>query len=180
MLNKLIADYNETGYWGDNPYDYYGQNWAWFGLGLYSGLIKNLVKLSFDTEKPENPYPSIMGTHNGTIRPNHDVIVSKMCTYPCVGTGGHSEYVRFYNDTWSVEANWTGYQGAGDYRCIVFDNSFTLKAGLTYNYTIKTGSYPQILHNRSFTVPDGEITCSEFIDANGRRYDDWISAIRLQ
>lgn len=182
MLNKLIEDYDETGYWGDNPYDYYGQNWAWFGLGLYDGLIKNFVKLGhdFDTERPENPYPSIMGTHNGTIKPNHDVVASKMYTYSCVGTGGHSENVRFYNDAWSVEANWTGYQGAEDYHYIEFFEPFTLEANVTYNYIIKTGSYPQIHHNTTLTVSDGEISCAEFIDANGKIYYDWIPAIRLE
>ena len=28
-------------------------------------------------------------------------------------------------------------------------------------------------------MPDGEITCTKFIDANGKKYNDWISAIRL-
>ena len=54
------------------------------------------------------------------------------------------------------------------------------KGGLapyTYNYTIRTGSYPQIHHNRTLTVTDGEITCTKFIDANGRVYYDWIPAI---
>ncbi|MDI6811585.1 MAG: lamin tail domain-containing protein [archaeon] len=140
---------------------------------------RNLIeRYIFDTGF--GTYPSIMGTHNGTIRPSHDVIVNRMFTYPCAGTGGHSENVRFYNDTWSVEANWTGYQGAADYHYIVFDNSFTLKAGVDYNYIIKTGSYPQIHHNRTLAVQDGEITCTSFVDANGKRYDDWIPAIKLE
>jgi len=57
------------------------------------------------------------------------------------------------------------------------------KGGLapyTYNYTIRTGSYPQIHHNRTLTVPNGEIMCTKFTDANGRVYYDWIPAIRLE
>jgi len=123
-------------------------------------------------------YPSIFGTHNGTIKPSHDVLVQRMYTYPCAGTGGHSEYVKFWNESWNITADWKGYQG--DYHNITFDEPFTLYAGLTYNYTIRTGSYPQIHHNRTLTVPDGEITCSEFIDANGKTYTDWIPAIRLE
>jgi len=57
------------------------------------------------------------------------------------------------------------------------------KGGLapyTYNYTIRTGSYPQIHHNRTLIVPNGEIMCTKFTDANGRVYYDWIPAIRLE
>jgi outer membrane protein assembly factor BamB len=146
------------------------------GIWCFSGA--SLPENVFDTEQPQNPYPSIFGTHNGTIKPNHDVIVNRMYTYPCPGTGGHTEYVRFENESWNITASWEGYQG--DYHNITFDESFTLYAGLTYNYTIRTGSYPQIHHNRTLTVPDGEITCSEFIDANGKIYYDWIPAIRLE
>ena len=50
----------------------------------------------------------------------------------------------------------------------------------TYNYTIRTGSYPQIIHEQNITTSDGSlITCEEFIDANGKKYDDWIPAIKL-
>ena len=132
----------------------------------------------FDTGEPENPYPSIFGTHIGKIKPNQAVIVNRMYTYPCSGTGGHTEYVRFENKSWNITASWKGYKG--DWHIITFDEPFTLYAGLTYNYTIRTGSYPQIHHNRTLTVPDGEITCSEFIDANRKRYDGWIPAIKLE
>ncbi|MCD6203279.1 MAG: hypothetical protein J7I99_02835 [Methanophagales archaeon] len=44
---------------------------------------------------------SIAGTHYGTIKPNHTVIATKLYTYPCEGTGGHTEYVRIWNDTWA-------------------------------------------------------------------------------
>jgi hypothetical protein len=100
---------------------------------------------SFDTG-PGN-YPCIFGTHNGTITPNQTITASKFYTYSCLGTGGHSEYVRIGNKTWDgIEASWDGY--TGDYHNITFLKSFRLRAGETYNYTIRTGSYPQIIHKK--------------------------------
>lgn len=58
--------------------------------------------------------------------------------------------------------------------------SLLVGEGVTYNYTIKTGSYPQIIHEHVFNTSDGEITCTEFGDANGKVYDDWIPVIRLE
>jgi hypothetical protein len=152
---------------GDTPYDISGDM-------DYLPLV--VVIPVFDTDS--GTYPSIMGNHTGTIKPNHDVIVNRMYTYPCAGTGGHSEYVKFENASWNITANWTGYKG--DWHNITFDEPFTLEAGKNYNYTIRTGSYPQIHHNTSLMVSDGEITCTEFIDANGKKYDDWIPAIKLE
>jgi hypothetical protein len=130
----------------------------------------------FDTG--EGTYPSIFGTHEGTITPSKDIPVQKMYTYPCIGTGGHSEYVKIWNATWEgIEAHWNGY--TGDYHNIVFGEPFTLYAGETYNYLIKTGSYPQIRHTDELEVDSGTITCEEFVDANGRVYTDWIPAIKL-
>ncbi len=124
-------------------------------------------------------YPSISGRHTGTIKPLHDVInISTMYTYPCAGTGGHSEYVRLYGDGVDVNGTWNGY--SGDYHYITFPEQFTLLADHTYNYTIETGSYPQIHHTAILTTPDGEITCAEFVDANGKRYNTWIPAFRLE
>ena len=79
---------------------------------------------------------------------------------------------------WNVTAKWEGY--SGDWHNISFGNTFTLEAGETYNYTIRTGSYPQIHHTDNLSTLAGFITCSEFIDANGKRYDNWIHAIRLE
>jgi hypothetical protein len=56
----------------------------------------------------------------------------------------------------------------------------TLLKDHKYNYTIVTGSYPQIIHAKSKNVTGGTITCTSFVDANGRRYNDWIPAIRLE
>jgi len=131
----------------------------------------------FDTGAPSNPYPSIAGTHNGTITPNRTITVNKLYTYPCPGTGGHTEYARIWNKTWNATATWNGY--ASDWHNISFNNPVVLLSNETYNYTIRTGSYPQIHHNKTLTVPDGEITCTKFIDANGRVYYDWIPAIKL-
>ncbi|NQE46362.1 hypothetical protein C5S31_10110 [ANME-1 cluster archaeon GoMg2] len=131
----------------------------------------------FDTGASENPYPSISGIHNGTITPNQTISVSKLYTYPCEGTGGHSEYAKFYNDTWSIESQpWVGYQEGGN---IYFNQSFTLVVNETYNYTIRTGSYPQIHHTANLSTPAGFITCSEFRDVNGGRHGGWIPAIIL-
>ncbi len=135
------------------------------------------VKAVFDTGP--GTYPSISGIHNGTITPNQTITVYKMYTYPCSGTGGHSEYVRIWNTTdWNVTATWNGYKG--DWHNISFDEPFTLLKDETYNYTIITGSYPQIIHKQNHTALDGSlITCEDFIDANGEEYDDWIPAITL-
>ena len=146
---------------------------------LTKSLVPKGVSKVFDTRAPANPYPSISGTHNGTIKPKVTIEVSKLYTYPCPGTGGHSEYMKIWNDSadWNVTANWEGY--SGDWYNISFGNSFTLEEGGTYNYTIRTGSYPQIHHTDNLSTSAGFITCSEFIDANGKRYDYWIPAIRL-
>ena len=138
----------------------------------------------WDTGQPKNPYPSIFGTHYGTIRPNVTIYsVSRLYTYPCSGTGGHSEYAAFYNATTGVEianATWNGYQGAGNYHYIEFNVPFALQKNETYNYTIHTGSYPQIHHTPALRTANGWINCTKFIDANGKTYSDWIPAIRLE
>lgn len=104
--------------------------------------------------------------------------MNMMYTYPCPGTGGHTEYVRIGNSTWCITANWTWYQS--DWHNLYFDESFTLKAGENYNYTLITGSYPQMIHTRVHTTLDGSaITCTDFTDINTKRYTDWIPAIRL-
>jgi len=123
-------------------------------------------------------YPSIFGTHNGTIKPNQTIRFSKMYTYPCAGTGGHTEYVRIWGKEIDVNASWNGY--VGDCHNISFNDSFTLIKGETYNYTIRTGSYPQIIHKSEHTTLDGSfINCTRFIDAHGNEHDDWMPAFKL-
>jgi len=131
----------------------------------------------FDTDSPSNPYPSLPGTHTGTIKPNQGITVQKLYTYPCAGTGGHTEYIRIYGNEIDESASWNGY--AEDWDTLTFDSSFTLKAGKTYNYVIKTGSYPQIHHTPALLTDNGWINCTKFTDANGKRYSDWIPAIIL-
>ena len=126
-----------------------------------------------------------MGMHNGTITPSHHIKVSKLYTYACVGTGGHTESIELYdeNDTLIANGSWNGY--IGDYHNITLHNLtgeapyVTLLKNHKYNYTIITGSYPQIIHNQTFTNEYGTITCTSFVDANGKTYTDWIPAIRL-
>ena len=143
-------------------------------------VITIVTTLPFDTGQGD--YPSIRGTHTGTITPNQTMEVHRMYTYPCFKTDGHSEYARFDNATgWSVEASWIGTY-LGPYQWIEFNTSFTLKAGVIYNYTIITEcypQYPQIHHTQKLDTGNGTITCTEFVDANGRRYNDGIPAIRL-
>lgn len=122
-------------------------------------------------------YPSIAGTHTGTITPKRDMTVYELYTYSCPGTGGHSESVRIWDDT-EVVADRESY--TRDWRNIRFSPQFVLLAGRTYHYRIRTGSYPQIIHERSLTNEFGTINCTEFVDVNGRSYDDRIPAFRLE
>ena len=143
-------------------------------------MKKELQVLSFDTGAPDNPYPSISGRHNGTITPNQPIIISGIYTYPCPGTGGHTEYIRIWrNGEIDVNASWNGY--TGNWHKITFDAPFMLEKNKTYNYIICTGSYPQIHHTDELEVASGTgtITCDRFIDANGKVYTDWIPAIKF-
>jgi len=133
---------------------------------------------TFDTGQSPNPYPSISGTHNGTIVPANDITVSKIFVYPCVGTGGHAEYVRIWGNGVDAHATWNGY-GGEDWNILHFNRTFTLEAGKEYNFTIKTGSYPQIFHEEVLETSDGSIVrCKEFVDANGKRHK-WIPAFKI-
>jgi len=131
----------------------------------------------FDTGS--GTYPSISGNHTGTITPNQTIIVQKLYTYPCAGTGGHTKYAKIWNSSWGgTEAHWNGYNG--DWHNITFSEPFILRENETYDYTIRTGSYPQIIHESPFNATGGVITCTSFEDANGKVYMDWILAIRLE
>ena len=83
----------------------------------------------FDTGTPAIPYSSIMGNHTGAIKPNHTVIATKLYTYPCPGTGGHTEYAESRNATWNATATWKGY--IGDWHSITFDKTVVLLANET-------------------------------------------------
>ncbi len=60
------------------------------------------------------------------------------------------------------------------------DSYRTHNNGLDEAYSIRTGSYPQVMHNQTLTNVYGTMNCTEFVDANGKRYNDWIPAIRLE
>ncbi|MBN1763400.1 MAG: hypothetical protein JW878_10075 [Methanomicrobia archaeon] len=123
-------------------------------------------------------YPSIAGIHTGVIKPSHEINVSTLYTYPCPGTGGHTEYVWIHGAGVNASATWNGYQDG--YQSLEFPEPFTLHEGVTYYYTIRTGSYPQIIHKQTHpTLDDSFINCTTFTDVNGRVYTDWIPAIRL-
>ena len=123
----------------------------------------------FDTGEPANPYPSIFGMHNGTIKPNQTITVNTLYTYPCPRTGGHTESIELYeNGELIANGTWNGYQS--DWHNITIHNVtgapyVRLLKSHKYNYTIHTGSYPQIIHRKEFNATGGEITCAEFVDA---------------
>jgi len=132
----------------------------------------------FDTGRPENPYPSISGEFVGTIRTNTTIIATKLYTYPCEGTGGHTEHALICNSTWCAYAEWEGYKE--DWMNISFNKTVILMPYEIYNMTIVTGSYPQIHHTDALPTKNGWINCTSFVDANGKKYDNWIPAIRLE
>ncbi|NQE44813.1 hypothetical protein C5S31_02160 [ANME-1 cluster archaeon GoMg2] len=147
----------------------------------YSGPSVSGSHQIFDTG--QGTYPSCSGTHEGEITPAHDLKVTKLYTYPCAGTGGHTESIEIREGSKLIASGtWDGYQS--DWHNITLHNVtdapyVTLSKDLKYNYVIRTGSYPQIIHAQNRTTDEGIIECSEFVDANGKRYDDWIPAIRL-
>ncbi len=110
--------------------------------------------------------------------PNQTITVQKLYTYPCVGTGGHTEYAKIYNDSWNIETlPWNDYQE--DWTNLSFPEYFKLYANVEYNYTIRTRSYPQIHPTFALQTENGWINCTKFTDANGMIYYDWIPAIKL-
>jgi len=68
------------------------------------------LKLLIDTG--HGTYPSIMGRHKGEIKPSDNITVSKLYTYPCPGTGGHTESIELYeNGELIANGTWNGYAG---------------------------------------------------------------------
>lgn len=180
IASTITYDYDDAGRlvkadYGNGTAIEYGYDGA--GNLLLRQITGEGPSLFFDTGP--GTYPSISGTHNGTITPNVTIEVAKLYTYPCPGTGGHTEIAMIWNKTVGecAVAEWNGY--IGDYHNISFNKTLTLEEGVIYNYTIRTGSYPQIIHAKEFNATGGTITCDKFIDANGRICYDWIPAIRL-
>jgi len=171
-----------TAWWWDE-YDLNGDDQNDLVLGMPTAMYAVTYRIAtsnlFDTGTSVYPYPSIAGRHNGTITPLNDMVLHTLYTYACPGTGGHGEYVRIWGNSVDVNATWNGY--AGDWDTISFDEPFvTLEANRTYNYTIVTGSYPQIIHAKEFNATGGTITCTRFESANGRVYNQGIPAIRIE
>ncbi|MCW7080948.1 MAG: DUF4430 domain-containing protein [Candidatus Methanospirare jalkutatii] len=159
--------------------------WYWSSMNMTPEnspkvLIINVTVAPNEFDTGRGTYPSIPGTHYGTIIPSRNITVNRIYSYPCAGTGGHIEYVKIWNETTGecAFAQWNGYHIA-DYHNLSFNTTLTLKKGVIYNYIIKTGSYPQIIHAHYKQVNGGNITCTLFRDANGKEYDDWIPAFRL-
>jgi hypothetical protein len=141
-------------------------------------VIVRTVPDTFDTGASAQPYPSLAGTHNGTITPLWNITVSNLYTYSCAGTGGHAETIELYEDgTLLASGAWEGY--GGDWQNITLSPEVTLLSGHEYRYVLKTGSYSQIIHEPSYNATGGVITCTEFVDINGKQYEGWIPAIRL-
>ena len=125
-------------------------------------------------------YPSIAGTHYGCFTPKRDITVRHIYTYPCAGTGGYSESIIFRDyETGKIEIDVScdGYQD--DYHNITISPPVELLKDRVYNYTIRTGSYPQVIHQTELETDDGIITCTKFTDLNRRCYNDRIPAITL-
>ncbi|MCW3138334.1 MAG: hypothetical protein N2V76_07985 [Methanophagales archaeon] len=165
-----------------------------FSFSSDSSLDFWLIKLdntniSFDTGSDYGTYPSISGIHKGVIIPRQDMHISKLYTYPCTGTEGHTESIALYegdNSEPIATGFWKGYHGHSDWHNITLYDAATgnpgirLLKGHQYRYIISTGSYPQIIHKREHKSLDGStIKCSEFKDINGKVYYDWIPAIRF-
>jgi hypothetical protein len=144
---------NRLGFADGHIYYWQGALGTWDCDGAAFYMLELPPSQTFDTGS--GTYPSIFGTHSGIITPNQTIPAHKLYTYPCKGTGGHTEYVKIWNLTWNVTANWTGY--SGDWHNVPFNESFTLVQGETYNYTFRTGSYPQIHHTPALQTANGWI-----------------------
>jgi len=155
-----------------------GKKYRCYTNPIWVDVIADTTPPVFDTGESAKPYPSISGTHNGTITLNQTISVQTLYTYPCAGTGGHTEYVMIWNKTLNVTAKWDGYKGE-DWHNVSFDEPFTLVKNETYNYTIRTGSYPQIHHKPAVLTENGWVNSTKFTDANGKRYSNWIPAVKL-
>ena len=142
--------------------------------GTFDAVVLSVTEVTEELE-----IGSISGVHNGSITLNQSLIVSKLYTYPCPGTGGHTESIKLYNESGALitSGTWNGYQG--DWHNITLIPAVTLLTGHTYNYSIVTGSYPQIIHAQTAEITGGTITCTEFVDVNGKRHENWIPAIRM-
>jgi len=138
-----------------------------------AGSIRNTAQVTANTIYVPGTYPSIAGTHTGTITPSHNLTVSQLYTYPCPGTGGHTESLVLYDDgALLATGTWNGY--VGDWHNVTITPPVTLQQGHVYRYVITTGSYPQMHHRATVQTDAGWINCTAFTDANGRLQDAWV------
>ncbi|MGC9444158.1 MAG: DUF3344 domain-containing protein [Candidatus Methanospirareceae archaeon] len=189
-LDTSLVDSNtfELNSWNVTPYVSESENRAVYSrcedtfinapLAILTLEESPTAKPDLDTGLPERPYPSIAGIHRGTIAVTTNLTLNAISAYPCAGTGGHIEYVRIYGNGLDRSASWQGYQG--DWHNLTFDGPFTLEKGKTYDYEIRTGSYPQLHHQAELPVAGrGIIRCTSFTDINGREHDKAIPAFKL-
>ncbi|MGC9444002.1 MAG: hypothetical protein ACP5E9_03595 [Candidatus Methanospirareceae archaeon] len=175
--NELIWT---SSWWGAYNLDGVGLNDVLFGISteMYAVTYNAASQNLFDTDEPALPYPSIGGTFTGTLTPLYELDVHTLHTYPCSGTGGHSDYVRIWGDGINITATWSGY--SGDWQNVAFSEPFaTLLANTTYNITIELGSYPKIIHEQSLNATGGALACVMYEDVNGIIHNNWIPAIRI-
>ncbi|KAF5436707.1 hypothetical protein C5S35_07850 [Candidatus Methanophagaceae archaeon] len=143
---------NRLGFANGNIYYWHGAPSSWDCGGDAFYMFELMSSSIFNTGP--GAYPSIFGTHKGTITLNQTITVRKLYTYPCKGTGGHTEYARIWNSTFNAIAIWSGY--GNDWRNVYFEKEFTLVANERYNYTVRTGSYPQIIHVKEINATGGK------------------------
>ena len=74
-MKRNEMDENETVNWNAYEYDF-----------MRFELEEQKIILGFDTGS--GTYPSISGTHNGTITPNKTIITTKLYTYSCIERAG--------------------------------------------------------------------------------------------
>jgi len=129
-------------------------------------------------------YPSVAGTHKGKITPSSDITLNGVYAYPCEGTNGHIKSIKIYEKDRLIldeSISKSKLQTRREQWWKFMDKrSDGLKAGVEYDYTIETSSYPQMIHTQVHNADGGIITCDEFVDVNGKVYNDWIPAFKLE
>ena len=141
-----------SGFENPIPIDYFDESWLnWSSIATFSGESY----VSCDGSEFEKPLLIGVGKVDIGIRARAEV------PHPDIWDTGQPKkpYPSIFGTHW---------------------NNITLQENETYNYTINTGSYPQIHHTPAMRTVNGWINCTTFIDANGKTCLDWIPAIRLE